>query len=347
MNQTTRKDLFTNLFPTEPAFRFKQIEKLLFTPSALSWEEASTLPASMRETLIEKVPFISLELDRLLEGKNNEAFKFAARLNTGELIETVLMKNGRGQWTVCVSSQIGCAMKCTFCATGKMGLTRNLTCDEIVDQIRLWQQFLYSRPQLPQRISNVVYMGMGEPLANYLNVRASLNSILTNTDIGPTKITVSTVGILPRLNQLLTDEEWPQVRLAISLHSADAVKRQEIVPSSYEAFLDALEEWAKDYMKLFGNRKHRLTFEYILLSGVNDTESDARKLVKLAHRIGRVHVNLIPYNATDTEFESTDMESAQAFQKILSEAEVISTIRHSLGDDIEAACGQLAGQERT
>ena len=145
-------------------------------------------------------------------------------LADGQKVETVLMENKRGDWTICVSSQLGCAMGCTFCATGKMGLTRNMTADEITDQYRFWQHFI-ATPRSgayqedfkgDQRISNVVFMGMGEPLANYENVKKSIHTWLKNTDLGPTHITVSTVGILPVLEEILTDPDWPDARLAIS-----------------------------------------------------------------------------------------------------------------------------------
>ncbi|MBU1126000.1 radical SAM protein, partial [Patescibacteria group bacterium] len=231
MTPKTRKQLIQNLFPKEKSFRLKQIETALFQPEIMSWDQLSTLPLSMRQTLIKEIGFISVQIEKIFETADKETFKAILKLDDGQSIESVLMQNKRGHWTVCVSTQIGCAMGCSFCATGKMGLKRNLNSDEIIDQYRFWQKFLADHAEFDQQITNLVYMGMGEPLANYEEVKDSLNRILANTEIGPTRITVSTVGVLPRLQQILTDDEWPAVKIAISLHSADTEIRQSIMRS--------------------------------------------------------------------------------------------------------------------
>jgi adenine C2-methylase RlmN of 23S rRNA A2503 and tRNA A37 len=161
----------------------------------------------MRETLDACIPWLSLSLAHLLESVKKDTYKAIVELGDGKRVETVLMQNARGQWTVCVSSQVGCAMACTFCATGTMGFTRNLIADEIVDQVRFWNSFLAGRPEPEERISNIVFMGMGEPLANYENVKETIRQLLLHTDLGPTHITVSTVGLLPMLRKLLKDPE--------------------------------------------------------------------------------------------------------------------------------------------
>ncbi len=301
----------------------------------------------MREALAVSVPFQSLAVVKIFESKKQDTFKAIVSVKGDKEVETVLMKNRRGWWTVCVSSQVGCAMACGFCATGKMGLIRQLHTDEIVDQYRLWQRFLLEHPALPQRISNIVFMGMGEPLANYENVKATLNTILAQTNLGKTRITVSTVGILPRLEQLLNDPDWPHVRMAVSLHSADPKTRKEIVPTSYDEFLPKLEDWAKRYLKRFGNRRHHLTFEYVMLSGVNDTPHHAKLLAAFVRRIGNVRVNLIPYNFTGCEFTCSTTKDLDAFEEALEEGGVTVTRRRTMGDDIEAACGQLVRKEET
>jgi len=320
------------------------MHEALFDRTIKSWKEVSTLPQSMRETAGQHVPWLSITPHTVLESKDGETVKAAMSVEGGTRMETVLMKNRRDQWTICVSSQIGCAMRCTFCATGKMGFIRNLTSDEIVDQYRFWNAYLQERPDFPQRISNVVFMGMGEPLANYDNVKKSVNTLLEFTDLGPTHIIVSTVGMLPRLQELLKDKSWPHVRLAISLHSADAKTRKEIVPTSYDKFLELLSTWAKEYLKLFGNRRHHLSFEYVMLSGVNDTDHHARVLAKYVNSIGQVKINLIPYNATGAQFTKTSKEKLDAFLKTLTDKGVTATVRKTMGDDIAAACGQLITQ---
>lgn len=280
------------------------------------------------------------------ESLKKDTFKALLEVEGKNQIETVLMQNRRGSWTICVSSQVGCAMRCTFCATGKMGLTRNLLTDEIIDQYRFWIQFLEKRPELPQRISNIVFMGMGEPLANYENVKETLGVILKETDIGRTRITVSTVGVLPRLEQILNDPDWPHVRLAVSLHSADPKTRKDIVPTSYDDFLPKLTDWAQRYLLKFGNRRHHLTFEYVMLRGVNDTPHHAKLLSSLINKIGNVRVNLIPYNFTGGEFQTSTSQGVKDFFAYLENHNVTVTTRRTMGDDIAAACGQLYAESR-
>lgn len=364
------------------AFRLKQVETALFDPNVRSWVDVSTLPKDMRETLEKEVPFISLSTQLVQNDSKKETFKAIVKVDGDKYIETVLMKNRREQWTICVSTQIGCAMACSFCATGKMGLTRNLDADEIVDQIRLWKYFLKDHPEIIKsepsskqspkqqdafelddeeeedsvqsetprvvdhsRISNIVYMGMGEPLSNYENTKASLNTIIAQTDIGLTHITVSTVGILPRLEQILTDAEWPHVRMAVSLHSADTKTRKEIVKTSYDEFLPKLDEWTRKYLKKFGNRRHHLTFEYVMLKGVNDSAPAAKQLAVFVNRLGKIRVNLIPFNFTESGFTSSDEETIQKFGDVLEKNGVTYTIRYSKGSEIDAACGQLIKNE--
>lgn len=356
MPYINRNNRIKILFPEIQKFRLKQIETAFFDPSIRSWNQISTLPIAMREILNKEVPFVSLSPKKILESKKDETYKAIVEIEGEKFIETVLMKNRKEQWSICVSTQVGCAMACAFCATGKMGLTRNLDADEIVDQVRLWQQFLHDSSLPPSsplgqggntytRISNIVYMGMGEPLANYENVKSSLNTILAQTDIGKTHITVSTVGVLPRLEQILTDVDWPHVRLAISLHSADAKTRKEIVKSSYDEFLPTLDDWSRRYLKKFGNRRHHLTFEYVMLKGINDSVVAAKQLAVFVNRIGKIRVNLIPFNFTESGFVSSDNQTIQTFGEVLEKNGVTYTIRYSKGSEIDAACGQLIKNE--
>ena len=336
-----RSLVFQNTFPTSPAYRLEQFERAFFTPGFRSIEDITTLSKGDRELLGQAVTWLCFPSTTVLASKKGDTYKAIVTLADEAEIETVLMKNARGHWTVCVSSQIGCAMACTFCATGKMGFTRNLTVDEIVDQYRFWNIFLEDRPTLPSRISNIVFMGMGEPLANYQNVKTTIETILRYTDIGVTRITVSTVGLIPMLNKILEDESWPKVRLAVSLHSADPTTRREIMPSSYANFLDKLLEWSEKYFAQFASRRRHITFEYLMLSKVNDTKHHAEALIKFARRVGKVRINLIPYNFTGDIYRDSLPEDFANFENALREANVLVTRRRTMGDDIAAACGQL------
>lgn len=338
---TSRKERFRELFPDVPKFRLKQIDEALFHDGWTNWSDVSNLSLPMRESLAKEIPWLSVKEVFTFESKAKDTFKAVLEVEGGNRIETVLMLNAREQWTVCVSSQVGCAMRCTFCATGTMGLTRNLSADEIIDQYRFWKIFLAKRPELQQRISNIVFMGMGEPLANYDHVRETLQTILKYTDIGPTRITVSTVGLVPMLEKILTDPEWPAVRLAVSLHSADSETRKNIMPSSYDGFLEKLAAWAEKYFEKFDTNRRHLTFEYVMLADVNDTLLHARALASFAQRVGKVRVNLIPYNFAGSKYEQSRRDKADEFLLFLKSKGVDATKRRNMGDDIAAACGQL------
>lgn len=358
MTLLSRQEKFKTLFPGVPAFRLKQMEEALFSPVFQSFADISNMPLSMRETLTRELALLAVKEVQVFESAKHDTFKAVVETADGKRVETVLMQNARGQWTVCVSSQVGCAMACTFCATGTMGLTRNLLADEIVDQVRFWNIFIKKYSTLrdskgegafseESRISNVVFMGMGEPLANYDNVKETLRLLLAYTDIGMTRITVSTVGLLPMLKKLLNDPAWPAVRLAVSLHSADSETRKQMMPSSYDGFLDGLVAWTEEYFRKFESRRRHLTFEYVMLSQVNDTEKHARALIRFAQRVGKVRINLIPYNFTGSVYRDSLPGDFIRFQKQLEEAGVVVTRRRTMGDDIAAACGQLIVEKNT
>lgn len=369
----SRSTTLTSLLQDHPSYRRKQVNTALFDPKNSNWEDITSLPASLRESLRE-IPWITLSAHCVLESKRHDTFKAILETHDKKRIESVLMQNARGHWTLCVSSQVGCAMNCSFCATGKMGFTRNLTSDEIIDQYRFFLYFLHSRSCSPARrgeevsrlrdggvgdtdihqiiapqITNIVYMGMGEPLANYENVKASLNTILQNTDIGHTRITVSTVGVLPQMQKLLSDPEWPDVRIAISLHSADPIVRKNIVPSTADNFLDRLAQWMRSAYATNPTRRNHITFEHILIEGVNDRKEDAKKLIDFARSAGvPIKINLIPYNKTlGNPFSKSALERQNAFQKMLDYSGITATIRRPMGDDISAACGQLISAQGT
>lgn len=336
-----RRALLRKILIDQPAFRFHQIESAFFRSDWQNWDAVSVLSKEWRKRLALSIPWITLSEVAVLESARHDTFKAILATVDGKRIETVLMRNGRGFWSVCVSSQVGCAMACTFCATGKMGFTRSLSSDEIIDQYRFWVYFLGNRNDLEQRITNIVYMGMGEPLANYENVKASLLALLTYTDMGPTRLTVSTVGLIPMLRKLLSDETWPAVRLAVSLHSADIETRMKIMPSAYPKFLNDLADWTKQYFEKFDSRRRHLTFEYVMLSGVNDTPLHAEKLIAFSRKVGKVKVNLIPYNDTKSRYATSESTALLDFEQRLLDARIDVTRRRTMGADIAAACGQL------
>lgn len=347
MKTTTRKEQFIELFPKEPAFRLKQIQKGLFNPNIQSWEGFTSLSKEMREKMMENINFMSVSQHKIVSSKTDQTIKAALKLTDGNLIETVLMPNSRNQYTICLSSQIGCAMGCRFCATGKMGLNRNLSVDEIVDQYRFWFYYI-NQQRLEKIITNIVVMGMGEPFANYENIKEAVNYFIDYAGIGLTHITISTVGIFPILNSVLADKDWPNVRVAISLHAADNETRKKIIPSTTDKYFSNLTQWSKDYLEKYGNRRHFLSFEYIMIKDLNDKISDAEKLVKLIKNIGQVKVNLIPCNdVLASGLDKSQSEQIKKFAEYLLKNNIRVTVRRSMGQDIEAACGQLVTKEKT
>jgi len=330
-----------------PAFRLKQIQLGFFDPSLESYLELSTLPKDLRSKINDNFSWLSISSRRVFESRKKDTYKAVLQAQDNQLFESVLMQNNRGQWTICVSSQVGCAMGCTFCATGKMGLIRNLEAHEIIDQYRFWQKYLLDNQSIDQkRISNIVFMGMGEPMANYDNVKKAINVLLEYTDLGPTKITVSSVGVLTNLNRLLTDESWPPVRIAISLHSPDELERKKIVPTSIPGFHEKLIEWSHAYSRAFASRAHHVTYEYTLINGVNDRPQDAHALGEFIAKTAISKVNVIPLNpVSGTGFERSEESRIKKFKDIVVSYGLDCTQRKTMGDDIDAACGQLAKLE--
>lgn len=306
----------------------------------------TNLPASLREILAEKACMERLQTQTLLTAKD-QTVKALMQLPSGRRVETVLIPSldshgSAHRLTVCVSSQVGCAMGCTFCATGRMGFQENLTCGQIVEQVSFMREIAYER--FDRDISNVVFMGMGEPLLNYNALLASLE-ILTHPDaigLSPKRITVSTVGLARRIRDLANDA--PRIGLAVSLHAPDELKRSSIMPINRSEATDlaALESAMKYHTTTTGRR---LTFEYCLFQGFNDSDSDARALARLCHKV-HAKVNLIMYNnVPGVDFERTSEARLNEFMAHLSARNVTVTVRRSRGADIAAACGQLANQK--
>ncbi len=318
-----------------PQFRARQIHSWIYSKYAGSFDEMSDLAKDLREKLKEKATVPLLELAHL-EIARDGTRKYLFKLADGKFVESVLMSfEDRSSLSACVSSQVGCAVGCTFCATGYLGFMRNLSCQEIVDQLMSIQR------ESGKRISNVVYMGQGEPLLNCEEVIKSLHLIKDSVGIGQRHITVSSSGIVPGIKRLA--EEQLQITLALSLHAPDKITRDEIVPINKKFPVPDLIEALKDYYHRTGRR---LTIEYVLLKDVTDTPEQAAQLAELVRDL-HCNINLIPYNPTckneDGEFlfERPTIEAQQKFKKIAESSGKTVTIRLERGTDINAACGQL------
>lgn len=335
----------------EKDYRLKQIKKAVFCDLINNWDEATTLSKDLREEIKKEFSFSSLESLNLIESKNKDSVKAIFKLKDGNIIETVLMKHlntkeddaKSGRNTVCISSQAGCAMNCSFCATGKIGLKRNLTSEEIVDQVLFFARQLHHQgPSLMSRnaVNNVVFMGMGEPFLNYDNTIQAIR-ILNDKDgfnLGIRHISVSTCGIAPGIEKF-ADENF-QANLAISLHAADDKTRSKLMPINDTYPLVVLMKAVDDYVKKT-NRK--VMFEYLLIDGINDQLEDATNLAKLMKN-SLYHVNLIKYHDTGGDFKPSSQVKRTQFFDILKKLGVSVTFRVSFGEDILAACGQLAGK---
>ncbi len=342
------------ILSTEKKFRQEQVFRAWFDARTDSYEKITTLPKDLREKLKDR-PWLSVRLHIMHESKKDNTKKALLKLSDERLIEAVLMgrkslksEGGRDRYTICISSQVGCGMKCAFCATGKFGFSRNLTSEEIVDQYRFWQRYLAERNE--GEIDNMVIMGQGEPLLNYENVKTALNILLNYTTLGPRKITLSTCGIPVMMDKLAADKDFPPIRFALSLHSAIEQTRANIMPSHQAGFLEYLVSWAKKYHQNHPSRAHFIGLEYIMLGGVNDGPKDLKALVALASKLGKIKINLIPYNnistvAMPSDFSESPKENIAHWHETLMNAGFTSTIRYSQGQDIAAACGQLRNME--
>ncbi len=325
-----------------PNYRVKQAQKAVFSRLIDSWDEASDLPDEIKNLLKKEVPIFNFLEIKKQESK--DSIKLLLKTHDGQFIETVLMKHlnkkkdkdAQGRNTVCISSQAGCPMACSFCATGKMGFKRNLTTEEIVDQVLHFARLLKKKTG---EVNNIVFMGMGEPFHNYDNVMKAVR-ILNDKDgfnLGIRHISISTCGIVPAI--LKFADEKTQVNLAISLHAPNDEIRSKIMPVnkaySIKKLLDAVDYYIKKT-----NRK--VMFEYILIDGVNDSEENAYELAGLMNK-KLYHVNLIKYHDTGV-YKSASKEKRHKFFDILKREGVSTTFRISFGEGISAACGQLAGK---
>lgn len=328
-----------------PKFRANQIWHAIHRRCIATIDEIDTLPARLRERLASRYVVDSLDPVLRLKSADKSTDKALHKLLDGELIETVLMRypsdgHRRPRKTVCVSTQAGCALGCTFCATGQQGFRRQLSVGEIVAQVTDAQRIamLDGDSQHDPGITNIVFMGMGEPLANYDNTLAAIRIINDpqGLGIGARHITVSTVGLVPQILRLA--DEGIQVNLAVSLHAADDATRSETVPINRRYPLSQLVGACHQYVEMTGRR---IFFEYVLLRGQNDSVEDADKLGGLLHGLN-CHVNLIPVNPTsEGPYRRTSRDGATRFQRALRTWSIPSTVRMERGIDINAGCGQL------
>jgi 23S rRNA (adenine2503-C2)-methyltransferase len=324
----------TGILADEPSYRVAQVWKGLHV-LARRPAEMTDIPRSIRDRLEAAMPPSLRPLTRSVSD-DGQTVKWLWELGDGARVETVLM-HYRDRTTVCVSSQAGCAMGCTFCATGQAGFTRQLRAGEIVEQV-----IAAIRESNPRRVTNVVFMGMGEPLANYDRLWVALRRLHDDVGISARHLTVSTVGVVPGIRRLAA-EDLP-VNLAVSLHAANDRLRDRLVPLNKRYPLSVLMEACRGYLVTKGRR---LSFEWALIDGVNDRNSDAAELAELAGPLG-AHVNLIPLNPTPGyPVTGTRPDGVARFRRLLGEAGINATVRRNRGTDIDAACGQLAARAAT
>ena len=323
----------------EKSFRAKQIYEWLWRKNAGSFDEMTNLSVSLREKLkthyhIDK---ITLEDQQI---SSDKTIKCAFSVEQGKVVEGVLIPTS-SRMTACISSQVGCSLACTFCATGRLKLLRNLTAGEIYDQVVYLKNEAESRYSIP--LSNIVYMGMGEPLLNYKNVLRSIDFLTSEDGLGmsPKRITVSTAGIAKMIRKLGDDEV--KFNLALSLHAANDQKRNKIMEINESNNLEELSDALRYFHEKTGSR---VTFEYIIFKDFNDTIDDARELARFA-RCVPCKINIIEYNPIDGgEFSQADPKKVNDFASFLESKNLIVNVRRSRGKDIDAACGQLANKNK-
>ncbi|KAA3617338.1 MAG: 23S rRNA (adenine(2503)-C(2))-methyltransferase RlmN [Calditrichaeota bacterium] len=314
----------------EPSFRANQIFEGIYAQNKISFEEFTTLPLNTRQKLAENFYLRTLEKVEEITSTFDNTQKFLWKLIDGYKIESVIITENK-RTTFCISSQVGCALDCKFCATGKMGILRNLTPGEIVEQVLLMQEKIGQKP------TNIVYMGMGEPMLNYDSViqAADILTAPKGLGLGKRRITISTSGVIPGIKRF-TKEKQPY-SLAISLNSIDDKIREKIMPISKKYPINDLMDAARDYTEQLNKL---ITFEYVLLDKFNASKEDAKKLVQLTHRIP-CKINVIPCNSDEPDYQPPSKEKVQIFEQHINERSRRITLRKRKGWEIKAACGQL------
>lgn len=337
MSTATRYDVSRDelavLLDGTPRYRVDQVWSGLYEQFTEP-DDWTNLPKALRADLAERLPS-ALTLVTESVSDNGDTVKFLWELDGGSRVETVLMLY-RDRATVCISSQAGCAMGCGFCATGQAGFTRHLTVGEIVEQVAMGVR---RARESDRRVSNVVFMGMGEPLANEGPVWSAVERLHGDVGLSARHITISTVGLVPGIRKLI-DRPLP-INLAVSMHAANDALRDELVPINRRYPIDELMETCRDYLEV---KHRRISFEWAMISGVNDRDSDARELAELSLRVRpRVHVNLIPLNPTPGfPTVGSSLKRVHEFRDLLHSLGAVATVRQNRGTEIDAACGQLA-----
>jgi len=314
----------------QPNYRAAQLFNWIYKKRVNSFQQISNFSRSLREQLDRMAAIGHLKPEKQLTSADRQTTKFLLQLNDGFHVESVFMINGKRR-TVCLSSQVGCALGCTFCATGKMGFKRQLTAGEIVDQLLTIQRTLETE------VTNIVVMGMGEPFLNYDEVIKACDLISHDKGIaiGKRKITVSTSGIVPAIKRFT--DEGQRYKLAISLNAADDAVRNRIMPINKKYPLNEVVNAARYYA---ARSRHRITFEYVMMKGINDRVEDAQRLARLIKGL-KCKINIIPYNAIDGGFQPPTDDAIDAFIRPFLGQNVVISVRRSMGVDIDAACGQL------
>ncbi|MBC8346943.1 MAG: 23S rRNA (adenine(2503)-C(2))-methyltransferase RlmN [Candidatus Marinimicrobia bacterium] len=327
LNENEVESILTEL--GESPFRAEQIENWIYNQGVVTWSEMENLPQLLREKLENIIPLHPLRITKISGSDTEFTRKFLFETLDGQKIESVLMKDGK-RTTICISSQVGCAVDCKFCATASMGFIKNLSSGEIVDQV------IHLQAQSNSKITNVVFMGMGEPFLNYRNVMEAAKILNQKMGYGARRITISTAGIVPKIRQMAN--EGHKYKLAISLNGSNEKSRNTIMPLTKTHSLKSLIDSAHYYYK----KIHRfITFEYVLLEGVNDSPEDGERLIDLLRSLP-CKVNVIPYNEIGGEYNRPNEDNIHGFLHSLKDAPFTVTVRWSKGTDIDAGCGQLA-----
>lgn len=324
----------------EKAFRASQVMKWVHQLLVDNFDDMTNLSKSLREKL-ESTACIDAPKIVFDQTSSDGTRKWLMELEGGNKVETVFIpESGRG--TLCISSQVGCALDCSFCSTARQGFSRNLTSAEIVAQVWMASRLLGKDSRDDRKITNIVLMGMGEPLLNYDNVIKAVNIFMEDNAYGISKrrVTLSTSGVLPKIEQL---SEESDVSLAVSLHAVTDEVRDSLVPINKKYPLKDLMISCRTYIKNQTSKSH-ITFEYVMLKGVNDSPEDAVKMAKMLKGIPS-KINLIPFNPfPDSGYQCSDMQVIERFKQQLMERGLVATIRKTRGEDIDAACGQLVGK---
>lgn len=314
-------------------FRARQIHNWIYLKSVKDIDEMTDLSVKFREEL-KKLAVVTDVKIKVKQTSSDGTLKYLLEFPDGECVETVLMRfDNRANLTACVSSQVGCAVNCSFCATGKRGFIRNLTYKEIIEQVLTIQR------DTGLKVTNVVFMGQGEPLLNLENVLKAMEIFNENLQIGARRLTVSTAGIVPKIKELA--ERDMQSTLAVSLHAPNHEIRKQIMQIENKYSMDELKQALKNYVEKTGRR---ITIEYLLIKGLNDTLESAKQLAYYLHDL-KCNINLIPYNPTDkNDYQRPSNNSIMRFKSLLEQSGKKVTVRLERGADIDAACGQLSGK---